>query len=256
MSNRRNRNMKKTTRIVLIGLVSFFALCLLVGIGFLYQFKSATKIMHPAETGKITGDVYAVKDEFVNMYLIQDGNRYIAVDAGKDIDVVASELKKLNIDADKVVAVMLTHTDMDHVAALPLFAHAKVYLSQQEELMLTGKKQKIPFYSNSISRKDYDLLEDKQTVRIDSTTIFCILTEGHTSGSMCYQVNGKYLFTGDILSLEAGKLGTSVKFFDLDHEMANKSISKITKLSGVEYMFSAHHGYTNDYMNAVKDWKE
>jgi len=248
--------MKKKTKIVLIGVGTLITLCLLIGAGFYYMFNSETKIMHPAETGKIDDNIYAIKDAFVNMYLIKDSNQYIAVDAGMDKEVVSAELKKLNIDADKVVAVLLTHTDMDHVAALPLFKNAKVYFSKQEELMLTGKKQKIPFLSNSIARKDYTLLADKQTFNIGNVKIFGILTEGHTSGSMCYQVNEKYLFTGDILRLEAGKLGTSVKFFDLDHEMAHKSIIKITKLPEVEYIFSAHHGYTNDYKNAVKDWKE
>jgi len=243
-------------KIVLIGIGTLIVLCVLIGVGFFYKFNSETKIMHPAETGKIVGNIYTIKDEFVNMYIVKDSNQYIGVDAGKDIEVVSAELKKLNIDADKVIAVLLTHTDMDHVAALPLFKNAKVYFSKQEELMLTGKKQKIPFYNNSISRKDYILLEDNQTFNIGNVKIFGILTEGHTSGSMCYQVNEKYLFTGDILSLEAGKLGTSVKFFDLNHEMANKSITKITKLPNVEYIFSAHHGYTNDYKNAVKDWKE
>jgi len=38
--------------------------------------------------------------------------------------------------------------------------------------------------------------------------------------------------------------------------MATKSIAKITKMTGVEYLLTAHHGYTNDYKNAVKDWKE
>ena len=248
--------MKKKIKIVLIGIGTLIVLFVLIGVGVFYMFNSETKIMHPAETGNIVDSVYAIKDDFVNMYLIKDGNQYIAIDAGKDIEVVSAGLKKLNIDADKVIAVLLTHTDMDHVAALPLFKNAKVYFSKQEELMLTGKKQKIPFLSNSISRKDYTLLEDKQTFNIGNVKIFGILTEGHTSGSICYQVNEKYLFTGDILSLEAGKLGTSVKFFDLDHEMANKSIAKITKLPEVEYLFTAHHGYTNDYKNAVKDWKE
>jgi glyoxylase-like metal-dependent hydrolase (beta-lactamase superfamily II) len=155
-----------------------------------------------------------------------------------------------------VIAVLLTHTDMDHVAGVPLFKNAKIYISKQEEKMLTGEKQKIPGVSNSLSRKDYILLEDKQSLKIGNENSFSILTEGHTTGSMCYQVNDKYLFTGDILSLVDGKLGPSVKFFDLDHEMAIKSISKITKLSNVEYIFTAHFGYTGDYKNAVKDWKE
>jgi len=248
--------MKKKIKIVLIGVGTLIVIILLIGGGFFYKFNSETKKMHPVVTGKIVDNIYAIKDEFVNMYVLKDSNQYVVIDAGKDIDVVAAELKKLNIDADKVVAVLLTHTDIDHVAGIPLFKNAKIYLSKQEEMMLTGEKQKIPGMSNSISRKDYILLEDKQTLKIGYENSFSILTEGHTTGSMCYQVNDKYLFTGDILSLVDGKLGPSVKFFDLDHEMATKSISKITKLPNVEYIFTAHFGYTNNYKNAVSDWKE
>ena len=248
--------MKKTKKIVIIGIGTLILVCLLIGGGFFYKFNSETKKMHPVATGEIVDNIYAIKDEFVNMYVIKDSNQYVVIDAGKDIDVVAVELKKLNINPDMVVAVLLTHTDMDHVAGIPLFKNAKIYLSKQEEMMLTGEKQKIPGVSNSISRKDYILLEDEQTLKIGNENSFSILTEGHTTGSMCYQINDKYLFTGDILSLVDGKLGHSVKFFDLDHEMATKSISKITKLPNVEYIFTAHFGYTNNYKSAVKDWKE
>jgi glyoxylase-like metal-dependent hydrolase (beta-lactamase superfamily II) len=247
--------MKKKIKIVLIVAGILVVLCLLFVGGFMYKFNSETKKMHPVETGNIVDSVYAIKDDFVNMFLIKEGNQYIAIDAGKDLDVISTELKKLNIEAEKVEAVFLTHTDMDHVAALPLFKNAKIYFSKKEELMLIGKKQKIPGYSNSISRKDYTLLEDKQTLNIGNVKIFGILTEGHTSGSMCYQVNERYLFTGDILSLKNGKISTSVKFFDLDHDMANKAISKITNIPNVEYILTAHFGITNDYKNAVRDWK-
>ena len=248
--------MKKKIKIVLIGVGTLIALLLLIGGGFFYKFNSETKKMHPVTTGKIVDNIYAIKDEFVNMYVIKDSNQYVVIDAGKDIDVVAAELRKLNINPDMVVAVLLTHTDMDHVAGIPLFKNAKIYLSKQEEMMLTGEKQKIPGVSNSISRKDYILLEDEQTLKIGNENSFSILTEGHTTGSMCYQVNDKYLFTGDILSLVDGKLEHSVKFFDLDHDMTTKSISRITKLPNVEYIFTAHFGYTNNYKNAVKGWKE
>ncbi len=248
--------MKKAKKIVLTGIGTLILVCLIIGGGFFYKFKSETKKMHPVATGEIVDNIYAIKDEFVNMYVIKDSNQYIVIDAGKDIGIVAAEIKKLNINPDMVVAVLLTHTDMDHVAGIPLFKNAKIYLSKQEEMMLTGEKQKIPGVSNNISRKDYILLEDKQTLKIGNENSFCILTEGHTTGSMCYQVNDKYLFTGDILSLVDGKLGPSVKFFDLDHEMATKSILKIAKLPNVEYIFTAHFGYTDNYKSAVKDWKE
>jgi len=248
--------MNKKIKIILIGIGTLIVLCLLFGAGFMYKFKSEIKKMHPAATGKIVDNIFAIKDEFVNIYVLQDSNQYIVIDAGQDIDVVADGLKKLNINPDSVIAVLLTHTDPDHVAGVPLFKNAKIYLAKEEEKMLTGEKQKIPFVSNSISRKDYILLEDKQTLNIGKQNSFSILTEGHTTGSMCYLVNEKYLFTGDILSLNNGKIGKSVKFLDLDHNLATKSISKITKLPNVEYIFTAHFGYTNDYKNAVKDWKE
>ncbi len=99
-------------------------------------------------------------------------------------------------------------------------------------------------------------MDDQQTLNIGNVKIFGILTEGHTSGSMCFQVNDKYLFTGDILSLHDGKLEQSVKFFDLDHDMTTKSISKITNIPNVEYILTSHWGVSKDYKNAVKDWKE
>jgi glyoxylase-like metal-dependent hydrolase (beta-lactamase superfamily II) len=248
--------MKRKLKIVLIGVGILLGLVVLVVGGFMKKFSYETSKMHPTETGKIVDNIFAIKDEFVNMYLLQDSNNYIAIDAGKDLDVISAELKKLNINPDMVIAVLLTHSDPDHVAGLPLFKNAKIYLAKAEVPMLTGEKQKIPGVSNKISRNDYTLLEDHQTLTIGNEKSFSILTKGHTSGSMCFQVNDKYLFTGDILSLENGKIGPSVKFLDMDHEMATKSISKITNLPNVEYIFTAHFGYTNNYKNAVSDWKE
>ena len=247
--------MNKTIKKILIGVGILVVLVLVIGGGFVYKFKAEISKMHPTETGKIVDNIFAVKDEFVNVYLLQDGDNYIAIDAGNDLEVVAAELKKLNINPDMVIAVLLTHSDPDHVAGLPLFKNAKIYLAKAEVPMLTGEKQKIPGVSNKISRNDYTLLEDQQSLIIGNEKSFSILTKGHTSGSMCFQVNDKYLFTGDILSLENGKIGPSVKFLDMDHEMATKSISKITNLPNVEYIFTAHFGYTNNYKNAVKDWK-
>lgn len=248
--------MNKTVKRILIGVVILAGLLALVVGGFLYKFSSETGKMTPVETGQISEHSYALKDEFVNMYLIKDSLGYIAIDAGKDLKVIETELQKLNIKPEEVIAVFLTHSDMDHVAGLPLFTNAKLYMARNEVKMLNGEKQKMPGYNNSISRNDYILLDDNQTIVIGAHKIHCILTEGHTSGSMCYQVNEKNLFTGDILSLHDGKLGQSVKFFDLDHDMTTKSISKIINLPNVEYILTSHWGISKDYNNSVKDWKE
>ena len=248
--------MNKIVKKIFIGVGVLVAIVAIFGGYFLYKFNSETGKMTPVPTGQISENGFAIKDEFVNMYLIKDSLGYIAIDAGKDIKIIEGELQKLSIKPDEVIAIFLTHSDMDHVAGISLFKNAKLYMARNEVKMLNGDKQKIPGYNNSLSRNDYILLDDQQNITIGKHKIHCILTEGHTSGSMCYQVNEKNLFTGDILSLHDGKLGHSVKFFDLDHEMTTKSISKITNIPGVENILTSHWGISKDYNNAVKDWKE
>lgn len=247
--------MNKTVKNTLKGVGLLVGVAAIIVGYFLYKFSYETGKMTPVPTGQISEHGFAIKDEFANMYLIKDSLGYIAIDAGKDVKVIESEMHKLNINPDEVIAVFLTHSDMDHVAGIPLFKNAKLYMARYEVKMLNGEKQKIPGYNNSISRNDYILLEDQQNLEIGKHKIHCLLTEGHTSGSMCFQVNEKYLFTGDILSLHNGKLGDSIKFFDLDHDMTTKSISKITNIPNVEVILTSHWGISKDYKNAVKDWK-
>jgi len=248
--------MKKTLKRVLLGFAIVIALLVLLSVGFLLKFKHETRNMNVIGSKMVITNIYAVKDSFVNMFLIGASSQFIAIDAGNSPDNVSKELSKLNITPDQVIAVFLTHTDRDHVAALRLFKKARIYLAREEEPMITGKKSKFLIFGNHIYTKEYSLLDDQQTVVIGNLQIQGILTPGHTSGSMCYLVNGKYLFTGDLLRLKNGKIGEFNKFFNMDSKMAKESIKKITNLPGAEYIFTAHYGYTSDYKNAVKDWKE
>ena len=47
-------------------------------------------------------------------------------------------LEKLNINPDKITAAFLTHTDSDHVGTLELFKNADIYISKEEEKMMTS----------------------------------------------------------------------------------------------------------------------
>jgi hydroxyacylglutathione hydrolase len=247
--------MKRIVKRILLGTGILIGILFLVSIAFLLKFKSETKNMKVIETGKIVDDIYAVKDSFVNLFLIQDSAHYIAVDAGNSLETISAELKKLKINPLQVNAVFLTHTDRDHVAALTLFGNAKVYLSRKEVPMINGQKSKFLFFGNHINTKDYLLMEDQETLILGNTKIKGILTPGHTSGSMCYLVNDKYLFTGDALKLKDGKVAEFNSFFNMDSKEAKESIRKIINLPGVDYIFTAHYGFTGDYKTAVSDWK-
>lgn len=246
--------MKKTYKRILQGISIAIVIIVLLLIGYGIKTKSELKKMTPIETKEIVDNIFSIKDTFVNLFLIKDGDQYIAIDGGKDADIVLEGFKKLNINPNDVSTILLTHTDFDHVAAIKLFKNAKVFFSKQEEILINKEKTRFPLFYNKIDTEDYTLLEDQQVIQIGDLKVKCILTPGHTLGSMCYLINDKYLFTGDILSIINGKIDKFNEFFNMDTEMAIKSMELITKLPAAEYIFSAHYGYSDDYKNAVNDW--
>jgi len=217
--------------------------------------NAETKKMNPSETGQIVDSIYIIKDSFVNLYLVKSGNRYIAIDGGNSIEAIKEGFSKLNICPDSVFAILLTHTDGDHVAAINLLPNAKIYLSKKEEAMVNGEKSRFLFFNNNIFGKSYDVIEDNQILSILNSKIQGILVPGHTPGSMSYLINDKYLFTGDALSLKNGKVSGFNEFFNMDTRMALGSMSKLTNLPNAEYIFTAHHGYADNYKEAVIGWK-
>lgn len=222
--------------------------------GFYLKFRAELKDIKITQTKQINNDIFSVQDGFVNMFLVSDSNGFIAIDAGNDIETVAKEMKKLNINPDKVTTVLLTHSDGDHIAAIKLFKNAVIYMAKEEVHMMNGDKHKFLWFNNDIG-SDFTGMDDGQVIYSGKVKITGILTPGHSSGSMCYLINDKYLFVGDAASLKDGKIAPPNKFFSMDYETAVKSISKITALPDAEYIFTAHYGFTSDYKNAVKDWR-
>jgi glyoxylase-like metal-dependent hydrolase (beta-lactamase superfamily II) len=185
------------------------------------------------------------------MFLLKDSDEYVAIDAGGNIETIEKELETLKINPDKVVAILLTHTDGDHVAALKLFKKAAVYLSKDEEQMINGKTTRLMKSHNEIDVKTYKILSDQQKIRIGNLNITAISTPGHTPGSMSYLINEKYLFVGDAFGLTNGKIDKPNSIFTDDMPTAIQSFHKIAHLPTVEYVFTAHSGYSNNYKNAV-----
>jgi glyoxylase-like metal-dependent hydrolase (beta-lactamase superfamily II) len=247
--------MKKLFRRILYFLGVLILLILLFFISYFVRSRSAMRQMTPVETAQITNDIYALKDGYVNMYLIKDGSQFIAVDAGNNKRDIKDEMQKLGIDPDQVRAILLTHSDADHTGAISLFKDAKVYLPEDEEQLINGETGRFLFFGNKLDTKSYKLLDD-EVIWIGSIKILPIPTPGHTPGSTCYVVNDKYLFTGDAMSLQASGIDLFPKFINKNASRARKSMNKITDLEGVQYIFTAHYGYTDDYRTAVSQWKE
>lgn len=254
--------MKKTVKRILIGLSIGLLILLLVVSMFniksetdKIKFNSETDKMTPMETQEIVEGVYSIKDSYVNLFLIKSGDKYIAIDAGNNLESVKQEMEKLNIDHQKVVAVFLTHSHADHVGALELFKNATIYISKEEEQMINRQTSRFSIFKNKLNY-DYELVEDNQIINISDLKIKGILTPGHTPGSMCYLINDKYLFTGDTMSLKSGNVDVFNDFFNMDTKTQRKSLKKLTGFPEVKYIFTAHYGFTDNYKKALKNWNE
>lgn len=246
--------MKKTIKKLLIGLGALVLILILFGGWYGTRVKSEIKSMTPVETKKVVDNIYAVHESFVNMYLIEDNGEYIAIDAGNKAEDVLTELRVLGVNPEVVKAVFLTHSDGDHVASLKLYKNAVVYLSKEEEQMISGETSRFLFFSNKIGANDYVLVEDKEEIVIGNTKIKGILTPGHTPGSMCFLVNDKYLFTGDAHGIKNCQIHLFNDFFNMDSDKAWDSLQLLQGLSEAEYIFSAHYGYCADYEMAMNSF--
>ncbi|MCL1905547.1 MAG: MBL fold metallo-hydrolase [Clostridiales bacterium] len=212
--------------------------------------------MRPLDTQEVIPGVFAVKNSYVNLYLLKNDGEYIAFDAGSNIKATRAALSGLGITESDITAVFLTHTDYDHVASLPCFSSAEIYMAQSNKEFLENSPGRSKAFIDM--EKPYNTLADGGSVTVANTQMQCVFTPGHTDGSACYIVNGKYLFSGDNLSLKDGRAGLFNAVFNISGEEQTQSIFKLAKTEGMEDMealFTMHYGYTADVRAAFADWR-
>lgn len=235
--------MKKRTKRIIIGFALVAVLICAALAGLLVKLHQETGSMTPLATGEIFPGVYAVKDGYVNFFLLKGADGFIAIDAGNSVGGAREEMQKLAVDPRKVAAVFLTHSDQDHAAALELFANAAIYLSKDEEQMINGKTARFAVIHNKKIPK-YNLLNDKQIIEVSGLKVTGIAVPGHTPGSMCYIASDTFLFAGDTMSLKNGQADVFNEFFNMDTKTERESIRKLAALQSLKYVFTAHHGYS------------
>lgn len=177
--------------------------------------------------GGLQLDVYVFVYEPVasNMYFIPVGDTGIVFDPNIN-ENLPPLLKQLGI---KRVQIILTHEHYDHTTGVewlqsligaPVFCHADCakYIASEKgnTPRLVAMALKTKDLADGGHRceeflaqyKPYKLKADKtfeqeDTLRIGGLEFDCYSTPGHSPGSACYIINGKYIFTGDSLIQDA-----------------------------------------------------
>jgi len=237
----------------LLGMGVLFFACLLALAGYGLKFKSEIDGMKPVATGELTAGICAVKDAYVNLFLVKTKDGWIAIDSGIHSDEVAAQMHTLKISPESVKAVLLTHSDSDHTGAVKLFPNATVFLTKQEEPLVNGRQfRSFPFHNHlSVA---YHVLASGQLLNIDGRSIKVILVPGHTPGSAVYVVDGKYLFAGDSMSIQNGHVEPFNRFFNMDSVQQVRNIPKLARLKGIQEIFTAHYGVSKEFVKAFELW--
>jgi hydroxyacylglutathione hydrolase len=234
--------MKKLRKSLFIGLSVFALLLVIAALVFYVRFSRATRSMTPAETGAVNDTVWCIRDKFVNAFIFRGDSGYVMFDAGFSKRNFAKEMEKTGIDPLEIRAIFLTHTDGDHIGAMALFPHAKVYMHRDEEQMVNGTLGKTKFHKTLWKYQPYDLLNSNDSLMSLGLKIRIIHTPGHTPGSACFTVNGDYLITGDNLVVKGGKYEQFLDMFNMDTPRQIGSIKILPDPANFRYILTGHYG--------------
>ena len=206
-------------------------------------------------TGQITENIYTIKTGSVNLYLYKKGSDWLAIDSGFGASILKREFSFLGINPNEITSLFLTHSDFDHASGLPVFQNAQIYLSSNEEPMITRKvaRKYGVIYNKKINRA-YKLLKGDDEVMAGTVKVRAIETPGHTPGSMSYLIEDKLLFVGDAFKLIDGRACPNSPLYCMDKEKQEESIKNLAQLKNVHSVFTAHGGYSNNFGYTMSDW--
>jgi len=194
-----------------------------------------SRYLHP--TGEIMPGIYSIRNyrntiPMVNFYIMQAGDKYIAFDGGSDMEQTQKALHRLGISSDDIIAVFITHSDLDHVRALPLFHNATIYSFDAEfRYANTSAFEAFIFEHPNFP---HNTIADGEVVEVHNRSVLSVHSPGHTSDSVSFLVDGRYLFVGDLL--------INPRLARYNEELQRYYIAKVLGIEGVQYVFTGHFG--------------
>ena len=145
-----------------------------------------------------------------NSYLVEDEKTHDAV----VIDANLEPQRMVDLVGDRranVKAILLTHTDIDHVAGLPAlleaFGSIPIAVHDAERAFIAeGKPMRREFGASTNPIENIVSLVEGETFRAGSLSFEVLHTPGHSPGGVSLKI-GDNIFTGD--ALFAGSIGRS-----------------------------------------------
>jgi len=158
----------------------------------------------PLTDGLEINRIRVVADGMAGLAVIRlDDGRVALVDAGQDQagEAILAELRRRQLDAGAVAAVLITHGHPDHIGAIAQFPRAEVMALEAEVPLVEGRagaRGPLPrmFPVSPTGVTVTRVLRDGDVVEVGGLPIRVYAVPGHTAGSAAYYVDGA-LLVGD-----------------------------------------------------------
>ncbi len=183
----------------------------------------------PLPTGQLREGLYAIRDGFVNLFVLRGPGGLVAVDAGWRPSRVRREFRGLGLDPGEVVAVLLTHGHWDHAWGAGAFPNATRWKAQP-----LGQEVALSFGG------------------LEFRALPC---PGHTRGSVAFLTASGDLFSGDSIWLEGGEARALAPWLNTDNRTLRASLRHLAALRGLRALFTGHSGWTPQAEAALAPWR-
>ena len=145
-----------------------------------------------------------------NSYLLEDEDTHdaVVIDSNLEPELVIDLARRRGAN---VKAIVLTHTDLDHIAGLhelrEAFGPVPIAVHEAErDVIEKGEPLRREFGPLATQLDNVVSLRDGETFRAGSLELEVLHTPGHSPGGVTLKIDG-YLFSGD--ALFAGSIGRS-----------------------------------------------
>ena len=192
---------------------------------------------------KMADDLYYVGDRLVCVHLIRTDEGLILLDAGYPCTkhLIMESIIRLGFDPADVRWIILTHAHFDHYGAANEFRNlygTKVAISAADAKSM----REMPRRAIGSSNESYQLLpvidrelEDGEIFEFGGKKIRCVLTPGHTLGTMSFFFdvtdNGKTYLAGEYggAGVAALKLQYTL-YYGLPNDMAQRMVASLDRV--------------------------
>jgi glyoxylase-like metal-dependent hydrolase (beta-lactamase superfamily II) len=191
---------------------------------------------------KLRVEVTADRRFGTNSYLVVDEDTHDAavIDSNLEPDLVVELAREHGAN---VKAIVLTHTDLDHIAGLhelrEAFGPVPIAVHEAErEVVEQGRPLRHEFGPIATQVENVHALRAGEPYRVGSLEFEVLHTPGHSPGGVTLKIDG-YLFTGD--ALFAGSIGRS-DFANSDGRALIEGIKAMLLTQSDDMMVYSGHG--------------